>query len=271
MIHAAITAVALSCCTTITLADDTSLAGPGTSIDFKGGSVAEYIQEVEVGFRAEDLQPNIILLPGTEGVMLPAISLQVVTPGDALAAIADYVYTIDDGKQVSVDFEILGGQSSIYRISGNEWRSTSRSRAAARTAATIDVDEEVTVSIIRVPESRMASVLALSGKVLDLAGISQDTKIVPLPDEDLILVSSTSTGQALVGEVVFEVMRPTKSKSAEPRSLRRPAADEGHRQELRDQLNKLAKLKMDDSMDAAERKDVEERFTKVMHELRRMK
>ena len=94
---------------------------------------------------------------------------------------------------------------------------------------------------------------------------------MPLPDEDLILVSSTSTGQALVGEVVFEVMRPTKSKSGEPRSLRRPAVDEGHRQELRDQLDKLAKMKKDDSMDPAERKDVDERFTKVMHELRRMK
>ena len=270
MIHAAITAVALSCCTTITLADNTTHADEGTSIDFKGGTVAQYIQEVTDGFKADNQDPNIILLPGTEGVVLPAMSLRIMQPGDAFAAISDYVYTVADGKQVSVDFEMVGGESTIYRISGHDWMPSSRARTAPRgSVPAVEDKDDVSVSIIRVPASKLESVVRLSSKVLDLAGISSRTSLVPLPEDNLLLVSSTMTGQTLMQEVVFEVLRPKKnSTDAEPRSHRRSPAETDHRKALKSELAELARKKNDPSMDPAERKDIDQRFTKALNGLR---
>ena len=269
MIHAAITAVALSCCTTITLADNTTHPDEGTSIDFKGGTVAQYIQEVSDGFKAANREPNIILLPGTEGVVLPAMSLRIMEPGDAFAAISDYTYTAGDGKQISVDFETVGGESLIYRISGHEWKPNIRSRTVSRTATPSPDENEVSVAIIRVPASKLDTVVTLSGKVLDLAGISSSTSLVPLPEDNLLLVSSTMTGQTLMQEVVFEVLRPQrKPADAEPRSHRRSPAETDQRKALKSELAELARKKNDPSTDPSERKGIDERFTKALNGLR---
>ncbi|MBC03529.1 MAG: hypothetical protein CMJ34_09555 [Phycisphaerae bacterium] len=266
MIHAAITAVALSCCTTFTIVDDTDWSEEGTMIEFKGGSVADYIDEVTDGFKAVNHDPNIILLPGTEGVILPAMSLRVMHPGDAFAAISDHVYTTESGIDVMVDFETVGSGSSIFRISGNEWRPP-RARTAPR-AASPAVHDEVSVSIIRVPEARMASAVTLAGRVLDLAGLSETTSLVPLPQDDLLLVSSTDTGHSLVGEIVFEVVRPKKKSEEQSRGRRGSPIDPESRRALRAELSELAKRKVDDSTDPEARKVVDEGFRRTLDRLR---
>ena len=267
MIHAAITAVALSCCTTITLADDTTHPNEGTSIEFSGGSVAEYIDEVKDGFRIADEEPNIVLLPGTEGVVLPSMSLRLVDPGDAFAVIADHTYTSVDGRRISVEFETVGGGSTIFRISGYE-EDNARARGRSRTVDAIG--SGVNVSIIRIPNSRIATVMSIAGKVLDLAGVSEKTTLVPLPQEDLLLVSSTEEGQALVREVVFEVLRPTKdSVQSDSQTRRGSPVESDHRAETRAELSRLAKMRNDDSIKGSKRKEIDRRFAEAMVELRR--
>lgn len=268
MIHAAITAVALSCCTTITLAENTNHSEEGTPIEFAGGSVAEYIQEVADGFKTVDEDPNIVLLPGTEGVVLPPMSLRLVDPGDAFAAIADHTYTSADGRKIAVEFETIGGESTIFRISGYEQKETFRPRG--RINGVDAVGSGVNVSIIRIPESRIATVISLSGKVLGLAGISGKTTLVPLPKDGLLLVSSTEEGEALVREVVFEVLRPTKdSGDVESKSLRGSPAKIDHRAEIRAELSRLAKMRNDDSIEVSNLKEIHRRFAEAMVELRR--
>jgi hypothetical protein len=194
------------------------------------------------------------------------MSLRVIHPGDAFAAIADHVYTTESGMEVMVDFETVGGGSTIFRISGDEWRPP-RTRTAPRTVSPAG-DDEVSVSIIRVPEALLASAVTLSGRVLDLAGLSEQTRLVPLPQDDLLLVSSTDTGHSLVGEIVFEVVRPKKKKEEQNHSRRGSTIDQETRQTLRAELSELAKRKVDAPIDPEVRKDVDERFRKALDRLR---
>ena len=268
MIHAAITAVALSCCTTITIAGNTERPNEGTSIDFKGGSVAEYIQQVTDGFQSDDQDPNIVLLPGTEGVSLPAISIRVTAPADAFAAISDFIYTGRDGKRISVDFETIGGDTTIYRISGREWVPGNRSPTNSRAASPRTFAEDMTVTIMRVPGSKIPSVIDIATKAIELAGLSERTNMVPLVEDDLLLVSSTRIGIDLVGEVVFEILRPDRKNDEKKRSRGEVPVETQDRDSIRSEISRLAKLKKDASSKPGSRKAIDERLRSTLKRLR---
>lgn len=222
MIHAAITAAALSCAAITTDARNlepvhASLV-PGdartVTIDFVGGSVADYVSTVGEAFAAGGRAPNIVLFPGTEGVSLPPITLGVDRAEDALSVIADHVYRSENGVQISIELETLGSNESIHRLSGQEMRPrSSGSRASTPRGVRIEGDGGVDLTIVPVDGQRMDAVVRIASRALQLAKVP-GSKLTPIPEQDLLLVLSTEQGRDIVEQIADHVATmPPKRRS----------------------------------------------------------
>lgn len=274
MIHAAITAVALSCCTTNPIAEDRNVQESRTWVDFDGGSVADFVDVVVEEFGDEDGGPNIVLLPGTDGVELPAMKLRISNPEDAFLAIANHVYSLPNRRMVSLDFEVVGNESSILRLHGQSiGPRTPTARGSSRSNVVGSGTDALGVSIITVPASDIDSAMTLAKTVLELAGLIDVSRIVPIPDDGILLVSSTNEGRGLVEDIVFKAR-----KSATPRSMKTtgdvvPAevvpTGVGKESDPRTRLARVARIRSDPSIDQAARAEAKVRYHELMDEIRR--
>ena len=262
MIHAAIATAALFCSPTtlqsaIDLTPEESIA-----IYFEGGSVADYVFEVAEAFAEFDPRSNIVLLPGTEKIELPLISIKVAHPRDAIAAIADHFYKVNDGTQVYLDFEQVGLEEDILRVSG---KNPSPSNVRGRTSPSRFVVDRG-VAILRVDRSALETAITLSTKVLELAGLLDTSTLFAVPNHDLLLVSSTDTGQDLVEQIVLEL----GASNAKQLQTTEPAqAINDRRGALKKELGDLARIRSDKNVGAEVRLQASKRFARVLQQLRR--
>ena len=226
MIHAAITAVALSCAAITTDArnPESAHASPvpvdssTVMIEFAGGSVADYVATVGDAFAAGDRAPNIVLFPGTEGVSLPPITLGVDRVEDALSVIADPVYRSENGVQISIELETLGTNDSIHRVSGTEMRPrSSGARTSTPRGARIEGDGGVDLAIVPIDGERLDAVVRIASRALQLAKVP-GSKLTPIPEQDLLLVLSTVQGRDIVEQIADHVatMPPKKRSRSGP-------------------------------------------------------
>ena len=270
MIHAAITAVALSFCTTISTTDDTdagAMIEPGVdlkTIAFDGGSVSDYIATISTLFETDGTPANIVLFPGTERVQLPALAFVAASPGEALDVIADHVFTTKAGVQVSIEHELIGVESPVHRISGEEYQPRA---TRARTPGGSSFDE-IDASILAVPAARLDAVLAISERALELVGLAERSTLVPVPEQGLLLVTGTSRGRSLVEDIVFAVLQPRPSAESGKQSRGHPTATPNDPASLKAELTKVAKLRQAESDDSGRRSPVQSRFQQLIREIR---
>lgn len=274
MIHAAITAVALSFCTTISTTDDTdagAMIDPGvdlTTIAFDGGSVSEYLDTISTLFERNGTPANIVLFPGTERVELPPLSFVASSPGEALEVIADHVFTTPTGVQVSIEHELIGVESPVHRISGEEHQPRA-TRARTPGGSTVD---EIGASILSVPAARLDAVLAISERALELVGLAERSTLVPVPEQGLLLVTGTNRGRSLVEDIVFAVSQA--GPSAEPGSRSRQEADPDRDPDpervaiAKAELTRIAKSRRSESVDPGHRNVLRSRFQQLLREIR---
>lgn len=279
MIHAAITAVALSCSPITIHSEDTASTEEVTLVDFAGGSITDYVHEVATAFAESDARPNIVLLPGTDEVKISPVSIRVVRASDALAAIAGHDYLLDDGTTVLINFEEVGSDESILRVSGipqyeqgSHRNSSARSSRSGRRLTEID-DRQV--AILRVDHDRLVATHDLARTVLKLAGLLTESTILPMPEHGLMLVSTTEEGRALVEQVIFEVatrkernIKPKESTTEHKEASTDSRSD--RRIEIEAELKRISRLRSDDRLGAEERKRNSRRFAELLQEIRRM-
>ncbi|MDE0808449.1 MAG: hypothetical protein OSA40_01450 [Phycisphaerales bacterium] len=262
MIHAAIATAALFCSPTTLQSAIDPTPEESIAIYFEGGSVADYVFEVAEAFAEFDPRSNIVLLPGTEKIELPSISLKVAHPRDALAAIADHFYKVKDGTQVYLDFEQVGLEEDILRVSG---KNPSPSNVRGRTPSPrVVVDRGV--AILRVDRSALETAITLSSKVLDLAGLLDTSTLFAVPNHDLLLVSSTDTGQDLVEQIVLE-LNASNAKQLQNTEPTHPI--DARRGALKKELVELAKIRLDKDVGAEVRMQASKRFARALQQLRR--
>lgn len=263
MIHAAITAVALSCCTTIALADDTGNASELKTIEFGGGSVSEYVDAISTIFEGRDAPSNIVLFPGTEYVELPPITFAVSSPGEALDVIADHVFTTANGMQVSISHETIGIESPVHRVSGHEYRPhPSRNRVAGQAS-----NHEVGIALVSVPAGRMDTVLAITERAFALVGLDERSTLVPVPGQDLLLVTSTARGRDLVEEIVIKVIHARPFGDEEARSRREASPSPGVVTQSRRDRTRIVGASGDESSDGGFQPGFRPGFRLRFHEL----
>lgn len=113
----------------------------------------------------------------------------------------------------------------------------------------------------------METVGALVNTVLDIAGLSERSNIVLLPEHDLLLVASTNKGQVLVERIVFETTGPNAKRSPKPK--RTSASKSERRDEVRKMLKDLAKRRQDTSLSKDDQISNSRRFAELLLELRR--
>lgn len=265
MIHAAITAVALSCSPSNSIQHAPQPTKEIVKVEFAGGSIAEYVVEITEAFAAGDESVNVVLLPGTDEIKIPSISLEVMDPVDALAAVSDHHYELEDGTRIFIELEQVGIHAGVIRLSGTQMNSPGpRGNYNGRMTTAAD-DRGVT--ILRVDRDRMETVGALVNTVLDIAGLSERSNIVLLPEHDLLLVASTNKGQVLVERIVFETTGPNAKRSPKPK--RTSTSKSERRDEVRKMLKDLAKRRQDTSLSKDDQISNSRRFAELLLELRR--
>ncbi len=270
MIHAAITAVALSFCTTISTTDDTdagAMIDPGVdlkTIAFDGGSVSDYIATISTSFEKGGTPANIVLFPGTERVELPPITFVASSPGEALEVISNHIFTTKAGMQVSIEHELIGVEFPVHRISGEEYQPRS---TRARTPGGSSFDE-IDASILAVPAARLDSVLSLSERALELVGLAERTTLVPVPEQGLLLITGTNRGRSLVEDIVFAVLQPKPSAESGKRSREHSTPTPDDPASLKVELAKVAKLRQAESDDSGRRSPLHSRFQQLIREIR---
>ena len=265
MIHAAITAVALSCSPSNSIQDVPQPTKEMVAVEFSGGSIAEYVVEITEAFATIDDAVNVVLLPGTDKIEIPSISLAVNDPADALAAIADHHYDLADGTRIFIELEQVGVHADVIRLSGKQANSSNPRRGSnVRTSTVVD---DRGVSILRVDRNRQQTVGSLVKKVLDIAGILKRSTIVPVPEHDLLLVASTSKGRDLVEKIVFEAASSNAEPLPKPKKTATPKS--GRRDEVRKMLKDLALRRQDTSLTKDEQLRNSRRFVELLSELRR--
>ena len=136
------------------------------------------------------------------------------------------------------------------------------------TKETLNRQLDMTVTIMRVPGSKIPSVIDIATKAIELAGLSERTNMVPLVEDDLLLVSSTRIGIDLVGEVVFEILRPDRKNDEKKRSRGEVPVETQDRDSIRSEISRLAKLKKDASSNPGSRKAIDERLRSTLKRLR---
>ena len=137
MLHAAITAVALSCCTTITITAESRTDAEPILVEFAGGSVADYVETISDRFGG-GAPSNIVLFPGTEEVVLPPMTFAVGDPEDALAVIAEHPFMTSRGGSIEIELEVIRVVRSSSRGHAMEPRGH-RNRAVVPSGNGVDV------------------------------------------------------------------------------------------------------------------------------------
>ena len=279
MIHAAITAVALSCSPITIHSEHTASIDEVTVVDFAGGSITDYVHEVAAAFAESDARPNIVLLPGTDEVKISPVSIRVVRASDALAAIAGHDYLLDDGTTVMINFEEVGSEESILRVSGipqyEHGSHRNSSARASRSGRRLTAIDDRQVAILRVDHDRLVATHDVARTVLKFAGLLAESTILPMPEHGLMLVSTTEEGRSLVEQVIFEVAtrkeRTTKPKESvtETREASTEARSD-RRSEIEAELKRIARLRSDDRLGAEERQRNSKRFAELLQEIRRI-
>lgn len=279
MIHAAITAVALSCSPITIHSEHTASIDEVTVVDFAGGSITDYVHEVAAAFAESDARPNIVLLPGTDEVKISPVSIRVVRASDALAAIAGHDYLLDDGTTVMINFEEVGSDESILRVSGipqyEHGSHRNSSARASRSGRRLTAIDDRQVAILRVDHDRLVATHDVARTVLKFAGLLAESTILPMPEHGLMLVSTTEEGRSLVEQVIFEVAtrkeRTTKPKeSANETREASTEARSDRRSEIEAELKRIARLRSDDRLGAEERQRNSKRFAELLQEIRRI-
>ena len=264
MLHAAITAVALSCCTTITITAESRTDAEPILVEFAGGSVADYVETISDRFGG-DAPSNIVLFPGTEGVVLPPMTFAVGDPGDALAVIAEHPFTTSRGGSIEIELEVIPGPSPVFRLSGHAMEPRGhRNRAVAPSGK-----DQVDVAVLAVPADRIDAVTRIGGTALDLAGIADRSTFTPFPERGLLLVTSTARGREIVDEIVRWVNR--SGEAAREAAPPRPEATDDARSmhELRKELSSVAKARGNASLDPERKEALRIRHHELLDRIRR--